>query len=69
MCKQLINRGCDPLKTDKFKKTAVNTAKLNNQLHIVEYLNTFKKKLSKLNTSTNSDSQSVMGGGKGSKKK
>ncbi len=43
MCKQLINRGCDPLVTDKFKKTASAIARASNHYHVVEYLNMFKK--------------------------
>lgn len=43
MCKQLINRGCDPLHVDKLKKTPIAFAKANNHPHIVDYLSGFKK--------------------------
>lgn len=43
MCKLLVNRGCDPLVVDKFKKTAMSFAKTNNHLHVSDYLNMFKK--------------------------
>jgi len=43
MCKQLINRGCNPLHVDKLKKTAASFAKISNHHNIVDYLLTFKK--------------------------
>lgn len=43
MCKLLVNRGCDPLTVDKFKKTAISFARANNHYHVVDYLNMFKK--------------------------
>lgn len=43
MCKLLVNRGCDPLVVDKFKKTAISFAKAQNHFHVSDYLNMFKK--------------------------
>lgn len=43
MCKLLVNRGCDPLVVDKFKKTAMSFAKAQNHFHVSDYLNMFKK--------------------------
>jgi hypothetical protein len=43
MCKLLINRGCDPLVVDKFKKTAATLARTQSHYHVVDYLNMFKK--------------------------
>ena len=55
MCKQLINRGCDPLVVDKFKKTAATFARVNNHYHVLEYLNLFKKeKASKVKSNSES---------------
>ena len=43
MCKQLINRGCNPAAVDNKKKTASSFARANHHSHIVDYLSTFKK--------------------------
>jgi ankyrin repeat protein len=65
MCKQLINRGCDPLIVDKFKKTAATWAKLHHHVHVVDYLNMFKKEK---NQKLKSNSESMQIERKGKKK-
>jgi hypothetical protein len=66
MCKQLINRGCDPLVADKYKKTAASVARAANHFHVVEYLNMFKKEK---NQKMKSNSESMQIEKKGGKKK
>jgi hypothetical protein len=58
MCKQLINRGCDPLVVDKGKKTATSTARASNHYHVVEYLNMFKKEKN-IKGKSNSESMQI----------
>mgnify|MGYP000879221368 CR=1 FL=1 len=58
MCKLLVNRGCDPLVVDKFKKSAINFAKTHNHHHVVDYLNMFKKEKAQKGKS-NSESMQI----------
>ncbi len=58
MCKLLVNRGCDPLVVDKFKKTAMSFAKAQNHFHVSDYLNMFKKQKA-MKGKSNSESMQI----------
>lgn len=70
MCKQLINRGCNPWAVDKSKKTAMTFAKMNHHTHVVNYLVGLKKeKEREKERSKVSNSESVQIEKKGNNKK
>lgn len=58
MCKLLVNRGCDPLVVDKFKKTAMSFAKTQNHFHVSDYLSMFKKQKA-MKGKSNSESMQI----------
>ncbi len=72
MCKQLINRGCNPWAIDKNKKTPMTFARMNHHTHVVDFFTGLKKEKERekeKERSKFSNSESVQMEKKGNNKK